>query len=78
MILKPLTATVTLNNDHSASIVVTNDQSVVILGPLTHHRLDTKPDPAAPLNDHIQQLKSRMNITKVVSNMPGIKTTKER
>jgi len=76
MILKPLTATVTLNNNDSATILITNDDGIVAFGPLTHYALSTKHDPAVALNEHILQLKSQgMNIVRVVSTMPGIETT---
>jgi hypothetical protein len=76
MILKPLTATVTLNSNDSASILITNEDGAVVFGPLTHHALSTKHDPAESLNEHILQLKGQgMNIVHIVSTMPGIETT---
>lgn len=74
--LKPLTATVTLNDNDTATILVTNEDGAVAFGPLTHHALSTKHEPAEAINDHIKQLKGQgMNIVHVVSTMPGIETT---
>lgn len=67
IILKPLTASVILNDDDSASIIVKNDQNTVVLGPLTHHLLSQQADWKQGISDHIQQLINRgMNIVDII------------
>ena len=60
-------------NKDNISITVKNDENQVVLGPLVHHAMSTKLDPAEPINSHLQQLVGRgMNIVSIESNMDGI------
>lgn len=71
--LKPLTVYVEKINN-TASITIKNDQGAVVLGPLTHHALDTKHDWQESINDHIAQLVHRdMNIVNLVTRESGIR-----
>lgn len=72
--LKPLTAVILMDElKDNASITIKNDENQIVLGPLVHHALSTKNDPAEPINEHLKQLTSRgMNIVGIQSNMDGI------
>lgn len=73
IILKPLTAFVTLNDNDSASIVIKNDENDMVLGPLTHHMLSLQANWKESINDHIRQLKNRgMNIVSLDTDIEGV------
>ena len=75
MILKPLTAFVTLDKENDCcSIVVRNEQGQLVMGPLVHRALSTKKVWYESVNDHLVQLKTNgLNIVSVDSNAPEIK-----
>ena len=72
---RPLTATVELFTDQDiCNITITNDDGVVVLGPLTHNMVSLMADYKSNINDHLAQLLHRgMNITTLVTDIPGIR-----
>lgn len=71
MTLKPLTAYVT-RNGNIATIEIKNEQGAVVLTQ-HHYELQTKIDPAEPVNDNLAQMKmAGLNIVALETSMPGI------
>ncbi len=72
---RPLTVVVTKDNEKdSASITIKNDKGDIVIGPLTHHFLSTKPVWQESINEHIAQLINKdLNIVNLETTLVGIK-----